>query len=33
MDNTGLVFSHKEEEKKKMIKHGYISTLKHFTDS
>ena len=33
MDNTGLVFTLTEEEKKKMIKHGYISTLKHFTDS
>tara|TARA_B100000686_G_scaffold322779_1_gene376911 strand:+ start:2108 stop:2941 length:834 start_codon:yes stop_codon:yes gene_type:complete len=33
MDSPGLVFSITKEQKKKIIKHGYISALKHFTDS
>ena len=33
MNDTGLVFTSTKEEKEEMIKHGYTSALKHFTDS
>ena len=33
MNDTGVVFTSTKEEKEEMIKHGYTSALKHFTDS